>query len=75
MYGKPQHEGGYPVQVQPRVEEAARSHEQDEEHEGRRRQEGHEVVPHRERQDERHEDEKFVVAGLADPLLPAEGEP
>ena len=50
-------------------------HQKDKNQKRRSRQEGHQVIADRERQDKDHENEQVVVATAPQPLAPATGEP
>ncbi len=58
-----------PVQKRPGMDP------EDEETDGRGRQEGHEMVADAEGEDERHQDQEVVVLALPQVLLPPEGQP
>ena len=75
MDRQPQHGGDDRGRIDPPVEERLGVHDEDEDADRRGGEERHQVVPDRQREDERHQDEQVVVLPLAQVLLPPEREP
>ena len=73
--GEAQESGDHRRQVEFPVEEGPGVNQEYEEAKGRGREKGHEVVPHRQGQNEHHENEEVVVLSPSQILSPVEGEP
>ena len=73
--GEAQESGDHRRQVEFPVEEGPGVNQEYEEAKGRGREKGHEVVPHRQGQNEHHENEEVVVFSPSQILSPVEGEP
>ena len=75
MYGKTQKDGDRPDRVEAPVEQDPGRNPKDEQAKSRGGEERHQMVSHRQRQDERHEDQKVVITALAEVLTPVKGQP
>ena len=73
--GESEEEGRHSGQIEPSVQEGPGVDQEDEDPQGWCRQEGHEVVPHRQGQNEDHEDEEVVILPLPQVLPPVNGQP